>query len=417
MIRPAFLIAFFTIIIRYYDYALFGLSAATLSKNFFPPDTSHNQILLFYAIFGIAVIARPLGSIIFGFIGDKYGRATSVKISVFLATTSTILIGLVPNFGTIGIFSTLILTFCRMLFFISLAGESDGIKIYVVEKVGKLYKNYANGIVVCCSQVGALLAALMYYLATEHTSITYLWRINFIIGGIFGVFIIFMRHYFVESEEFLQYQNNPHSPEIKFLDLKKILKEVIEKFILALVISGAIGGIYHFLIIFWGVFSVKFALIHDFQQGQRLNILLIVIYAVMSIVSGKLADKFSPKLQIITSLLLSLLIIVIAQFVLYINNYLIYFPIFLIVLAPFYMIPLQIIVQSIFHTNIRNRMYSLSHSIGGMVLSSTTPFFCMVLWQYSHSLHIVLGFLLLLLALLLTTVIYLYTSTTMLLFR
>lgn len=410
MIRPAFLIAFFTIIVRYYDYALFGFSAATLAENFFPINTVYNPIILFYAVFSIAVIARPLGSIIFGFIGDKYGRATTVKISVFFATTSTILIGLIPKFDQIGIFATLILTFCRMLFFISLAGESDGIKIYVVEKVGKSYKNYANGIVVCCSQIGALLAAVMYYFATEFTSIQYLWRINFVIGGIFGLLIIFMRHYFEESEEFIKSKNIHILSEVKFFDLIKIIKAVTEKFILALIISGTIGGIYHFLIIFWGVFLVQFSLINNFSQVQRINILLIAIYAIMSIISGKLADKFYPKLQIIISLLLSLCGIIGAQLLLPINNYLIYFPIFLIVLAPFYMIPLQIIMQSIFNTSMRNRMYGLSHSVGGMLLSSTTPFFCTKLWQYSHSLPLVLGFLLLLLLLLFTTVVYLYNS-------
>ncbi len=402
MIKPAFLIAFFTTIVRYYDYALFGLSATTLAKNFLPPNTNHTQILLFYTIYSIAVMARPIGSIIFGFIGDKYGRVHSVKISVLLATSSTVLIGLTPDFETIGVLATLILTFCRMIFLISLAGDSDGIKIHVVEKVGKPYKNYANGIIVCCSQVGALLAAGMYYLASEF-SIKYLWRINFIIGGIFGLSIIFMRHYFEESEEFLKYKNIYKSAEIKFFDVKNVLKDEGKRFIVALIISGILGGIYHFLVIFWGVFSSQIALVTS-SQAKIMNILLIIIYGIISIFSGKLADRFSPKSQIIISLLLSILVIIIVQFFGYYQKPLIYFPIILIFLLPFYMTPLQIIVQSLFLTSIRNRMYSLAHSVGGMLISSTTPFFCMMLWQYSNSLHLILGFLLLLILLLFITV-------------
>ncbi|BFD45636.1 MAG: MFS transporter [Rickettsia endosymbiont of Sergentomyia squamirostris] len=410
MTRPAFLIAFFTTIVRYYDYALFGLSATVLSKNFLPLGSNDKQILLFFAIFSIVVISRPVGSIIFGFISDKYSRVVSVKISVFLATISTILIGLTPNFDKIGTYATIILIFCRMTFLMSLAGESDAIKIYVVEKVGKTSKNCASGIVSFCSQVGALLAATIYHFSTEFDSAAYLWRANFIIGGIFGLFIIFLRHYFHESEEFLKSKKDHKSIDYNFFYLTKIVKDSFKKFIIAILISGCIGGIYHFLIYFWGVFAVKSALIMDSNQAQIINIALISIYAIMSVLSGFLADRFYPKKQIIIALSLSLLVIIIVQFLLYKEISVIYFPVMLIGLAPFYVVPLQIIVQSMFITNIRAIMCSLSHSLGGMILSSTTPFFCMLLWQYFNSIFLVLGFFMLLLLILFSTVIFLYST-------
>lgn len=411
MTRPAFLIAFFTTIVRYYDYALFGLSAAILSKNFLPPSDNNDQLLLFYAIYFIAVIARPIGSVIFGFIGDKYGRAYSVKISVFLATGSTILIGLIPNFNKIGILATFILTFCRMIFLISLSGDVDGIKIYAVEKIGKSRKNSINGIIVFCTQIGALLAAAMYHFSTKFPDINYIWRINFVIGGIFGLVIIFMRHLFQESEEFLQYKKDNKSYEVKFFDLISILRSIVGKFIAALIISGCIGGIYHFLAIFWGVFASKAAGIMDASQTQILNIYIIGIYGVISIFSGILADRFNPKKQIYISLILSVLTIIIVYFFLYNNEKIrYYFPLAIIAIVPFYSIPLQIMVQSIFSTNIRTRMYSLAHSLGGMLISSTTPFFSMVLWKYTSSMYLVLGFFGGVLLLLLITVIFLYNE-------
>jgi len=410
MTRPAFLIAFFATIVRYYDYALFGLSASILSNNFLPKEACDHQLLLFFAIFSVAVIVRPLGSIIFGYISDKYGRVISVKISVFLATISTILIGFIPNFDTIGVLSTVILTFCRMAFLISLAGEIDVIKIYVVEKVGKFHRNYANGIVSFCTQVGALLAASMYHFSSECEQIKYLWRVNFIIGGIFGLLIIIMRNYFQESQEFINHQGNPSTKVPKFSDLASIIKNVLSKFIVSLLISGSIGGIYHFLIIFWGVFTAKIALITNPNSSQIMNIVSITIYALMSLFSGFLADKIPPKKQIITSLLLSLLVVITVQIFLYNTIFLIYFPLILIGLAPLYTVPLQVAIQSIFTTNIKGRMYSLSHSLGGMVISSTTPFFCMLLWQYFNSLYLILGFILLLLLILLISVIFLYNN-------
>jgi MFS family permease len=297
-----------------------------------------------------------------------------------------------------------------MIFLMSLAGESDAIKIYVVEKIGRNQKNYVNGIVSSCTQIGACLAAIFYHFSTELSHITYLWRANFIIGGIFGSLIIIMRNKFQESEEFLNYQKGHKFDKVNFWQLKNIINSVLKKFIIALLISGCIGGIYHFLIIFWGSFASKNALLTTTNQSQIINIISIIIYAIMSVISGFLADMFYPKKQIIVSLFLSVVVIIIIQFLLYLGVFLTYFPMILIAFAPLYVVPLHTIIQSIFTTNIRARMCGLSHSLGGMILSSTTPFFCMLLWQYYNSLQLVLGLLLLLLFILVILVIYLYNN-------
>lgn len=159
MSSAAFLIAFFVSIIRYYDYALFGLSANILAQNFLPNNVHETQLLGFFALVSAAVVMRPLGSIIFGYIGDRYGRTKSIKISMFISSISTLLISVTPSFYKIGIFATIMLTFCRMIFLASLAGEIDGIKIYVAEKISSQNKNVGIGIIASCTQIGALLAS------------------------------------------------------------------------------------------------------------------------------------------------------------------------------------------------------------------------------------------------------------------
>ena len=124
------IIAFFVTIVRYYDYALFGLSASLLSKNFMPRGNDGDQMLIFFAVFSLATIARPMGSLIFGKIGDKVGRVVSVKMSTVIAATSTCLVAVAPGFDSVGLFAVIIITLLRMLFLMSLAGEIDAIKIY-----------------------------------------------------------------------------------------------------------------------------------------------------------------------------------------------------------------------------------------------------------------------------------------------
>ncbi|WP_341790694.1 MFS transporter [Rickettsia endosymbiont of Polydrusus tereticollis] len=405
MQHSAFLIAFFITIIRYYDYALFGLSASILAKNFLPPATHDMQILGFFAILGGSVIARPIGSLIFGFIGDKYGRTKSVKISVIVATLSTSLIAITPSFAQIGNFAVIMLIFCRMVFLMSLAGEVDAVKIYVAEKAGSNLKNLTNGLVVSCSQVGALFAAIAYYYASNFDSFGYLWRLNFLIGGIFGILAILMRKFFKESEEFLYYRKKHPTKEDK--NLWQILQDTRLKFIIAMLVNGSIGGVYHFLVIFLGVFLSKVACIIEPNQAQTMNIILIITYAIAAIFSGLLAGKINPLKQIIVSLTLSLGTALIMQILLHNQIFIIYCPILLIGLAAFYAVPLQIIIQSLFITTSKVRMYSLSHSLGGIILSSATPFFSMLLWQNFKSLPITLSFFIGLLIILIASVIVL----------
>ncbi|MCC8406454.1 MAG: MFS transporter [Rickettsia endosymbiont of Sceptobius lativentris] len=401
MSNSAFLVAFFTTIIRYYDYALFGLSAIILAQNFLPNIEQDKQLLVFFAILSVAVIVRPLGSLIFGFIGDKYGRTKSIKISMFMSSISTGLIAIAPSFEMIGIFATVILTLCRMFFLASLAGEVDGIKIYVAEKTGDNRKNLNIGIVSCCSQIGALLAAIAYYYASN-SSIWYLWRLNFFIGAIFGLFAILMRNFFKESSEFLYYKNKPSSKST----IRQIIKDNKSSFIIALLINGAIGGVYHFLVIFLGVFLTKIAFVNH-PEIRFMNIALTTTYGISAVFAGLLADKINPLRQITWALFVSIIAALGMQIMLYKQIFNILCPVILIGLAAFYAVPLQIIVQSLFKTNIKMRLYSLSHSFGGIILSSTTPFFSMLLWQNFKSLSLTLSFFIFLLIILMSTVLVL----------
>lgn len=397
MSNSAFLVAFFTTIIRYYDYALFGLSASILAQNFLPDIEQDKQLLGFFAILSAAVIVRPLGSLIFGFIGDKYGRTKSIKISMFMSSISTGLIAITPSFEMIGIFATVILTLCRMFFLASLAGEVDGIKIYVAEKTGDNRKNLNIGIVSCCSQIGALLAAIAYYYASN-SDIQYLWRFNFFIGAIFGLFAILMRNFFKESSEFLRKSSKS--------TIKQIIKENKTSFIIALLINGAIGGVYHFLVIFLGVFLTKIAFVNH-TEIRFMNIALTTTYGISAVFAGLLADKINPLRQITWTVFASIIVALGMQIMLYKQIFNILCPIILIGLAAFYAAPLQIIVQSLFKTNVKMRLYSLSHSFGGIILSSTTPFFSMLLWQNFKSLSLTLSFFIFLLIILMSTVLVL----------
>ena len=386
----AYIIAFCSTIVRYYDYALFGLSATILSKTFMPGIDAAERMHYFFMVFAVAVTARPVGSIIFGFIGDKISRVHAIRSANVLAMISTILIAFVPSHDSIGSFSALFLLICRMLFLVSLPGEIDSIKIYISEKITHHRRHLASGMVSLSAQVGVMIAAIAHHTTMNYESLyPYLWRINFLIGGVLGLSIILMRNYYEESKGFLKHKtdkNYQFEP-----NLVKIITTNKKSFLLAILIMGANGGVYNFLIIFFSTFAANVATIIAIDNAEINNIILISCFGVGCILSGLLADLWNPIKQIICGIILSIIVLILLGYTITVHSKVaLEFHIILVILAPFYMIPSYVKVQSIFDTTIRMRMCSLAHSLGSMLLSSATPLIAMTLWQYTKLYYVVL---------------------------
>ena len=422
--HKSILIAFFSTMVRFYDYSLFGLSAGVISKEFMPFASQEDQLFGFFTLFSAAMFMRPLGSIIFGNIGDKIGRITSVKIAALLAAASTLVIGLIPSYDQIGAYATLFLLFARVLFLFSLAGEIDAIKIYVSEMVSNSKRCFASSLVTFSSQIGVLIAAISYYYTVGRAGSEELWRYSFIAGGVLGLFVFLIRSGLVESELFMQTrlrinlqkqaereQNSAASKEEKesFKEALESLKEyeadehifedmhlfkVIKyhklKFTLATIISGLLGGVYNFLIIFLATFSGEVAGVITVADASFLNVKLISIYALGAVISGLLADRLNYYRQVYTALLVGFIIVMIAAFAAFHDSYSAVYHKLIVFSVPFFMIPTHVKLQSLFSSAVRMRMSSLSHSLGSMIFSSPTPVFAMLMWKMTNLFFMVL---------------------------
>ncbi len=385
--KTSYLIAIFATIVRYYDYALFGLSASAIASNFMPGGGSSDKLLNFFIIFSVSVAARPIGSIIFGRISDKIGRVVSVRITTIISTLSVMMIAVLPSYETLGFLATILLMLCRMLFIMSLAGEVDAIKVYIAEKIGKKSRHLASSVVSFSAQLGVLIAACMYHFTLTITEITWLWRVNFVIGGMFGLLVFILRKSLHESSYYIK--SKLKNEDQGDLTLLKILAENRLKFILALLISGGVGASYNFLIIFLSTFVADILGIIPPCEAARNNIILIIVYASSCLISGFLADRVSVYKQIF----ISLIIVVCLVFTIHLLSIddIFSFPVHVVIVffVPIYMIPIQIKLQSMFSADIRVRMCSLAHSFGSMFLSSTIPFICMLLWKYTENFSVV----------------------------
>jgi MHS family proline/betaine transporter-like MFS transporter len=369
-LNPIFL-AIFATIVQYYDYALYGFSAVIISQTFFSDSTDITKLANTYLILALSILTKPLGSYIIAYIGDKYGRVYALRISSISIAIPTFIIGILPSFEQIGYVSTIILFISKMVIGAFASAELDGVRIYIFEKLDKKHSYLGNALVSSSTQIGAFFAIL----ATFLTSGTSFWRVNFIIGGMLGLVIFILRHYLLESQEYIL--KKEEKTELGSLDMIVFIHSII--------ILGIIGAIYHFNFIFFGAFCFKILKITS-EYNIYMNIMLMMLsYISCGIISSILCDRYNAHRLVIGSALFLSLIVSLVNIIFVANmEYINWVYILLAGMMPAYSVPLQIMIQRKVRVKFRYRFYSLAHGIGSGLISSTTPYIATKLYGYTN---------------------------------
>ena len=186
-----------------YDFTIFGFLSSYFNKNYFVFLSSHYSLIATYALFAVGFLFRPIGSIIFGFIGDKYGRKKALVTSVSLMGLASLGMGLLPSYGQIGIISCLILVLLRVIQGVSVGGEYTGALIYAIESNSKNKAGFVGSIIICGCMSGILLANLISYILKLPFVPEQGWRFAFFLGFVLTILGYFIRARLVETEEFI----------------------------------------------------------------------------------------------------------------------------------------------------------------------------------------------------------------------
>jgi MFS family permease len=144
--------------IEWYDFYIFGMLAKTISTQFFPEGNATAALLSTLAIFAAGFIVRPFGALVFGRLGDLIGRKYTFLLTLILMGGSTFLIGLVPNYKTIGIAAPLLVLLLRLLQGLALGGEYGGAATYVAEHAPANKRGYYTSWIQTTATLGLFVA-------------------------------------------------------------------------------------------------------------------------------------------------------------------------------------------------------------------------------------------------------------------
>lgn len=173
-------------IMEWYDFALVMPMTVVLMDQFFPSNASLWLKMLGGWIVPMGLFSRPLGALVFGPIGDKFGRQKAISISILLMAIPTFLMGILPGYDQIGIWAPILFMFLRILQGISMGGEYTAAMVHIVEKAPSNKRGFYGSWTDAGNQVGVMLAAqsvvLLHYFFSEGEVYSFAWRIPFLCG-------------------------------------------------------------------------------------------------------------------------------------------------------------------------------------------------------------------------------------------
>jgi MFS family permease len=288
--------AFVGTALEWYDFFLFGTASALVFNHlFFAGVGGANATLAAFATFGLGFLARPLGAIIFGHIGDKYGRRPALIISIAVIGVATGVIGLLPTYGSIGVWAPVMLTVLRLLQGVAVGGEWGGATTMAIEHAPEEKRGRYAALVQIGSPVGTLLSsgifALILMLPPE-TVDSWAWRIPFLVSFPFLGVALWIRHKVEESPVF-EALSAVEDEEKEKGSLKDLFRDYLPQ--LALATAAALLGIGGFFVMSTYVLSYATeSLGLDRQMVVNATLLGAICQIFINLFFGRLGEKFGP---------------------------------------------------------------------------------------------------------------------------
>ena len=366
-----------------YDIVLMLLVIPSISQLFFPSKDPVFSILATFASYTVTLIMRPLGSVIFGIYGDKFGRKKSMIITILGFSVATFAVGLLPTYAVVGVFAPILLIMVRLIQGIFAGGEWGSGAVLTIESIPKQKRGLLSGFLQSGFSFGFLLAAISFQIITIAFPGDMFgeigWRILFFTGIIPGFVALFVRISMDESP--LWIKKNKESG-LERTPLRSIVFGIHRKeFLLCAAIMTGLVYMYH------GSISILPTYLEQFGNFDKRQIALIMIYATASswvgmILTGWLSQKIGRKKSMLVFVSASILVSIPLASAMLENAYglVVYVVMFAFVISTASG-PIPAYFSERFPTPIRNSAAGFSYN-AGLLFGSWSPLIALSLMSY-----------------------------------
>ncbi len=280
--------------LEFYDFTIYALFASYISQNFFTNTNTLIGLMNTFAVFALGYLARPIGGMVFGHLGDKFGRKSAFSLAVFMMATATLLMGCLPNYHSIGMAAPILLIFLRLIQGFSVGGEIPGAAVFTIEHVPQETRGFAIGVVFMCITLGNSLGALVGFILTsilnQDQMMSWGWRIPFIIGFGLGIISYIIRRQSIETPVFLAMAKEERLHHRPFWGLWTLSRAKLFHAFLFTATSSSIISLFLYLPAYL-TSIVKLKITHTYL----INLVSFLSFAILTAVFGRVSDRYNRK--------------------------------------------------------------------------------------------------------------------------
>lgn len=372
--------------LEWFEYCLYGQFAVIISQTFFPKNEL--AVMLTWLIFAAGFITRPLGGVILGIIGDKFGRKSVLSFSIIAMSLPTLGIGLLPGYENIGIVAPIMLLIFRCIQGFSMGGEFSSCITYMIESSPKEKRALIGSFAFISMCLGILLGILslrvMSYYLSEAEIKDFGWRIPFISGIFMGGIGLYIRKNLSESPI---YQKMKKNAQLSKSPIKDAFKSYKDKILLGAVIYMSVTtNFYMFAIYLQSLLQMKY---FSYSYNQIINISGIGLIALSFSLFyfSNLADKIGRKQILILGLLGLSIVTPFSLYLFSLNNvmYTYFAQSIICIFLGAFMAPVPTVLVEIFPANIRFTCIGISYNLSAAVFGGTLPIIASFLISSTNS--------------------------------
>lgn len=284
--------------LEWFDWTIYTIFAPFFAIQFFPSSDPTAALLAALAVFAAGFLTRPLGGFIFGLYADRVGRKQSLTLAMLVTAGGSLLIAFTPTFASIGIFASIILLVARLAQGIAHGGEMGTSVTYLVERAPRNHRALFGSTSWVSVVFGTMLATITGLIINGYLDraeiVEWAWRIPFALGGVLGLYGLYLRRRLNETETFKKQEAETERSEGKFAALLRNWRGV------AVVFGLSAGGSIMFYT--WLIYSPTYAQVArglDPQSALKASLIAQCVFLLAIPLVGWLADRFGRRLFII----------------------------------------------------------------------------------------------------------------------
>jgi MHS family proline/betaine transporter-like MFS transporter len=288
---------------EWYDVGVYGYLAVTMGAVFLPTAAASVQVLFSLGVFAATYIARPLGGIVFGRLGDRIGRQRVLATTLIMMATATFVVGLIPSYATIGAAAPVILVVMKLVQGFSTGGEYAGVTTFVSEYAPDRRRGFFGGFLDLGSYLGfafgALIVSVMQLTLGNQAMLDYGWRIPFLLAGPIGAIAVYFRLKIEESPAFQNMMESVEAVESAGDAAPKtgvlaILRTQWKPLLIAIVLVATANTVGYALTSYMPTYLTD-TLGYDPVHGTLLTIPVLVVMSAAIPAAGLLSDRIGRR--------------------------------------------------------------------------------------------------------------------------